>query len=80
MKEVKLRHPRKYILHNGKAEFVETCQITNKEYKVVVPFEDFRRWREDKELAHKVFDYLDADEREFIISGFTPEEFKHITS
>ena len=47
MKEVKIRYPRKYILHNGKAEFVETCQITNKEYKVVVPFEDFRRWKEN---------------------------------
>ena len=74
MKEVKLRHPRRYILHNGKAEFVETCQLTNKEYKVVVPFEDFRRWREDKELAHKVFDYLDADEREFIINQQSGQE------
>jgi len=58
--------------------FGETCQVTGKEYIVSVPIEDYRKWKEQKVLIQDVFPHLTADQREFLISGFTPEEFKYL--
>lgn len=51
------------------------CSIKKERYLVTVPKADFDRWAAGAH-AQDVFTYLDADQREFLISGFTPAEWK----
>lgn len=37
--------------------------------------EQMAKWNEGKTLVQRVFPHLTADEREFILSGITPEEW-----
>jgi len=61
----------------GQEEHVasKTCTVTKKSYIVRVKAKDFKDWEEGK-LAQNAFPYLDDEQREFIISGTTPDEWK----
>lgn len=49
-----------------------TCPICHKTTPVFVDEQDYFDWK-DGALAQSVFWYLDADEREMLISGICPE-------
>lgn len=50
------------------------CKITRKMFRVAVNIEDFNSWMNGK-LAQYAFSYLTRDEREFLISNYTPAEW-----
>lgn len=43
--------------------------------EIPVTDEQLRRWKEDRELIQNVMPELTADQREFLISGYTPEDW-----
>ena len=62
----------------GKKDFVrykKKCSVSGEIYVVDVPVENYKQWIEG-ELIQEACPQLSADEREFVISGKTPEEFK----
>ena len=50
------------------------CSVTDKEYSVKVGFDDWKDWQSGA-LVQDAFPYLTADQREYLISGFTPAEW-----
>lgn len=48
------------------------CVVTNKPYSVTVKLKDYEDWTQGK-LTQQAFPYLDAGQREFLISGISPE-------
>lgn len=52
--------------------------ITGKinEREIAMTDEQYRRWVGGKELIQHIFPELSADDREFLISGATPEEWE----
>ena len=52
------------------------CTITEKEFSVVVSFPKYVMWKENRKLIQDVFPELSPDEREFMISGWTPAEWE----
>ncbi len=48
------------------------CRVTGKYYEVFVDKKDYIAWQYGKNAQH-AFPYLTASDREFIISGFSPE-------
>ncbi len=54
--------------------FSKLCTVTGTEYSVSVPNEDVSSWRSGT-LIQNAMPYLNADEREFLISGTTPAEW-----
>ena len=64
----------------GKKDFVrykKKCSVSGEIYVVDVPVENYKQWIEG-ELIQEACPQLSADEREFVISGKTPEEFKKL--
>jgi hypothetical protein len=53
----------------------KTCSVTHEEYSIIVSFPKYVMWKEKKNLVQDVFPELNADEREFLISGWTPAEW-----
>lgn len=51
------------------------CSVTEKLYAVTAKIQDFTEWQNGK-LAQFAFPELDNEQREFIISGTTPDEWK----
>lgn len=51
------------------------CIETGKPYSVTVKRKDYDDWKRGK-LAQKAFPYLSKEDREFIISGVSPEGWK----
>lgn len=43
---------------------------------IAITPEEWKRWKEDGELLQNVCPHLSKDDREFLISGCTPEEWK----
>lgn len=48
------------------------CVFTGKMYKVVVPIEGYSKWRKGM-LIQDALPELSAEDREFLISGISPE-------
>ena len=55
--------------------FSKTCSVTHKEFSIVISFPKYVMWKENKKLIQNVFPELNAEEREFLISGWTPAEW-----
>ena len=53
------------------------CTVTEKEYRVSIDYNKYELWRAG-ELIQNVFPDLDLDQREFLISGFTPAEWSEL--
>jgi hypothetical protein len=51
------------------------CTVTNTSYSVMVFPEAYQAWK-NGELVQKAFPKLTVDEREFIVSGTTPAEWR----
>jgi len=56
--------------------FSKMCSVTHKEFSIVISFPKYVMWKENKKLIQNVFPELNAEEREFLISGWTPAEWK----
>ena len=56
------------------------CVITGKPYTVFVNSQDFTDWREKRKLAQEAFSYLSKEDREFIISGISPDGWEEMFS
>ena len=54
------------------------CTVTGKEYSVVVSREGFIAYFEGQQLAQDSFPELSREEREFLISGTSPEGWKRL--
>ena len=57
--------------------YKKKCSVSGEIYVVDVPVDNYKRWIEG-ELIQEACPQLSADEREFLISGKTPEEFKKL--
>lgn len=56
------------------------CIVTGKPYTVFVKSQDFTDWKERRKLAQEAFSYLSKEDREFIISGISPEGWEEMLS
>lgn len=56
------------------------CVVTGKAYTVFVRPEDYNDWANKKKLAHEAFPYLGKEDREFIISGISPDGWDEMFS
>ena len=52
-------------------------EITNQDntYSVVVDELQYRRWQQGEGLIQNMFPNLNADDREFLMTGITPEQW-----
>lgn len=50
------------------------CSVTNKTYKVTLSKEQYNRWQAG-EFIQDVAPNMHEDDREFLISGITPQEW-----
>jgi hypothetical protein len=62
---------------DGIMTITKTCSISKECYQLVIASYEWDEWNSG-ELVHKVFPFFDVEEREFIMSGFTPLEQKEI--
>lgn len=49
------------------------CLITGKPFSVTVRINDYIRWRDRETTAQEAFPYLSPSQREFLISGISPD-------
>lgn len=59
-------------------EVYRECRITGEEYSVEMMTDDFMLWRECGVLIQKALPYLNAEEREFLMTGINPTEWAEI--
>lgn len=55
------------------------CHVTQEIYSIPILYVSFEIWR-DGGLIQNVFSELSIDEREFLLSGYTPEEWNEMVS
>jgi hypothetical protein len=71
-------HTFKKVSADGKEVTVsKECNVTGEQYSVTVPIGNYIAWKEG-EFAQNAFPDLTAEEREFLISGTTPDEWNDI--
>ncbi len=54
------------------------CSVTGEIYSVTVDPMKYHEWSVDKKLIQDVFPLMSIDDREFLISGFTPQEYENL--
>lgn len=62
---------------DGSTSIWRTCTVTKKTYSVDVKQVDFDAWQNGK-LAQDAFPYLTSEQREFLISNSTPDEWNQL--
>lgn len=63
--------------HSGtKVKVTGNCYVTGEEYSVVVEKADLFDYIYNGKFAQDAFPYLSAEDREFLISGTSPEGWK----
>lgn len=55
------------------------CHVTGEIYSIPILYVSFEIWR-DGGIIQNVFSELSIDEREFLLSGYTPEEWAEMVS
>lgn len=69
----------RYTRHGREITKSGMCERSGKLYQVTVTEEQFKRWQEG-ELIQRAMLFLSPDDREFMISGTTPDEFRNLFS
>lgn len=64
---------------DSEVHFVRVCQVTDMVYRIVVDPADVRRWQQG-ELIQEVWPTMSSDDREILMSGFTPDEWDMLFS
>ena len=54
------------------------CSVTGEIYSVIVDPMKYYEWSVKKELIQDVFPLMSIDDRDFLISGFTPQEYENL--
>jgi len=70
-----LRHNQMFT-YNDTDDFVTVyghCVFTNKEHSIRVPEKEFFDWYETGDLIQNCMPNVSAEDREFLISGISPE-------
>ena len=60
-----------------KVIYSKDCSITNKPYIVEISFEQYLSWKSGLYIQNAC-PQLNEDQREFLITGFTPEEWNAV--
>ena len=65
---------------NEEGDFVKSkkCSVTGEIYSVTIEPMKYYEWSVDKKLIQDVFPLMSIDDREFLISGFTPQEYENL--
>jgi hypothetical protein len=63
---------------DGTVEASGNCVFTGKEYKCTVPLEGLKNWMEGRAHIQVAMPNISADDREFLISGISPEGWKEV--
>jgi hypothetical protein len=58
----------------------KVCSVTGEVFLLIVPYELFEMWKEDGRAIQEVFPMLDAEQREFLMTGVTPAEWEQMFS
>lgn len=53
------------------------CTVTNEPYEVVIDYSAWKEWHSGKRIQD-AFPSLAPEQREFLLSGITPEEWKKL--
>lgn len=61
----------------GHIEIARTCKVTRKVYSITILEAKYFQWCKGG-LVQDVFPDMSADDREFLMSGFTPAEWSHL--
>jgi hypothetical protein len=58
-------------------DFIRKSPFTGNMNKVtmLIDLEDYKKWREGGELIQRAMPYLTASEREFLMTGYTQEDW-----
>ena len=63
----------------GKSTCSKHCSASNQPYSITIGTDQYEEWQAG-EFIQNVLPELDSDQREFLISGTTPEEWKQLFS
>ena len=66
---------KQFNVNNGICTVYKDCTVTNKRYEVVVEADKYFDYISGRKLIQNIFPGLTVDQREFLISGFTPHEW-----
>lgn len=61
----------------GSMRATRVCQITGEKFVFTLSSVDYTRWRRGEHIQN-VFPQMSSDQREILISGYTPAEWKEI--
>lgn len=66
-------------IHNDTVTLFKTCSVTNQEYSVTLTAEQFNMLKSPNcPLIQNALPGFDADQREFLMTGITPDEWKQM--
>ncbi len=65
------------VLQGDTVIITKECTVTKETYTIRISLEDYNTWRNGA-LIMEVFPQLSADQREFIITGYTPAEWDNL--
>ena len=72
------KHPNQTcIIEGGECSVVGECRVTKEMYSVTMPVEQYTAWQGGT-LAQVAFRGMSAEDREWIISGTSPEGFTRL--
>jgi hypothetical protein len=65
---------------NGTAMIIRYSPMTGKFNKAILPItrEQYDRWRGGRTLIQDAMPHLSSDEREFLMTGYTPEDWERM--
>jgi hypothetical protein len=63
---------------DGTALVIRYSVLSGKFNKAILKIdeEQYNRWKDKRSLIQDVFPHLDSDEREFLMTGYTPEDWQ----
>lgn len=65
------RSPTEIVAH-------KTCTVTGKNYSVSFPIEKLAEYESREKHIQDIFPDMTAEQREFLMTGLTPDEWNHI--
>ena len=51
------------------------CQVTNHKHSFEIKESDYKAWKEDRVLIQRAFPYLNQEQREILVTGWTDAEW-----
>ena len=64
-----------YVLGDGKVEARRRCQVTGHLFIITVDAQALIEWKAKRLCVQDVFPELNQDEREILMTGYTPAEW-----